>query len=57
MNNKIKEILKNVNSIDLSLINVVYYMEVVEKSGKWSRWADKDLDLLVNMVYNLFGES
>jgi hypothetical protein len=54
--NKIKEILEIVSSFDLSKINGAYYAEVFEYDGKHSRWADPDLDNLINMIHDLFCE-
>ena len=51
---QIIEILDIVSSFDLSKINGVYYAEVFEYSGKHSRWADKDLDNLIDMIHDLF---
>ena len=53
---KIIEILDVVSSFDLYMINGSYYAEVFEYSGKHSRWADLDLNNLINMIHNLFCE-
>ena len=40
------------NNVDISLINGVYHVEVIEKSGKWHRFSGKDLPWLVHNIHD-----